>query len=84
MSFSNSLRNHSKVPVLFSEEPVRAKVIWLVEFWMKKSLFTTFKSTKQSGCFGKRLERNLLLGLDELTYRQAHWDFCCCATPTTW
>jgi hypothetical protein len=33
---------------------------------------------------GKRLEENLLLGLDELTYRQAHWDFCCCATPTTW
>ncbi len=84
MSFSNSLTNHSKEPILFSKEPVRAKFIWLVEFWMKKSLFITFKSTKQSGCFGKRLEGNLLLGLDELTYRQAHWDFCCCATPTTW
>ena len=63
MSFSNSLRNHSKVPVIFSKELVRAKFIWLVEFWMKRSLFLTFRSTTQSGFFGRRLEEAFCLAL---------------------
>ena len=61
MSFSNSLRNQSKVSVLFSKELARTKFIWLVEFWMKRNLFLKERSTKQSDCFGRRLEDAFLL-----------------------
>ena len=54
MFFSNSLRNQSKVPVLFSKDPARAKLIWVVELWMQRILFLTLRIT--NCCCGRRLE----------------------------